>query len=32
MAEAYAIDHVQPVDMFPQTPHVENIVRLQLRA
>lgn len=29
MADAYSIDHVQPVDMFPQTPHVENIVRLQ---
>ncbi|MBX3102628.1 MAG: 23S rRNA (uracil(1939)-C(5))-methyltransferase RlmD [Bacteroidetes bacterium] len=31
MADAYTVDHVQPVDMFPQTPHVENIVRLQLR-
>ncbi len=28
---AYAVDVVHPVDMFPQTHHVENIVRLRLR-
>ena len=28
MKEAYTITHVQPVDMFPHTYHVENIVRL----
>ena len=28
---AYAVDVVHPVDMFPQTHHVENIVRLKLR-
>lgn len=29
--EAYKIQTVQPVDMFPQTHHVENIVLLELR-
>jgi 23S rRNA (uracil1939-C5)-methyltransferase len=29
--EKYAVDAVQPVDMFPHTHHVENIVSLQLR-
>lgn len=28
---AYAVDVVHPVDMFPQTHHVENIVRLKLK-
>ena len=28
---AYAVDVVHPVDMFPQTHHVENIVRLRLK-
>jgi 23S rRNA (uracil1939-C5)-methyltransferase len=27
----YIIDHVQPVDMFPHTYHVENVVRLVKR-
>ena len=27
----YAVTDVQPVDMFPHTHHVENVVRLQLR-
>ncbi|PSQ64749.1 MAG: 23S rRNA (uracil(1939)-C(5))-methyltransferase RlmD, partial [Bacteroidetes bacterium QH_2_64_74] len=27
----YRIDAVQPVDMFPHTPHVENVVRLTRR-
>ena len=26
--EAYKVTDVQPVDMFPHTPHVENVVRL----
>jgi len=29
---AYEVDVVHPVDMFPQTHHVENVVRLKLRS
>lgn len=32
MAERYMVSAVQPVDMFPQTMHVENIVRLDRRS
>lgn len=28
---AYRVDAVQPVDMFPHTHHVENVVKLTLR-
>ncbi len=29
--DLYRVTHVQPLDMFPHTAHVENIVRLELR-
>ncbi len=32
LSEKYAISVVQPVDMFPHTHHVENVVRLDLKA
>ncbi|RZS97003.1 23S rRNA (uracil1939-C5)-methyltransferase [Cecembia calidifontis] len=32
LAEKYVIDKIQPVDMFPQTYHVENVVRLTLKS
>jgi 23S rRNA (uracil1939-C5)-methyltransferase len=31
LSEAYDISAVQPVDMFPQTYHIENVVDLKLR-
>ena len=31
MKEKYSVTHIQPVDMFPQTHHVENIVVLELK-
>ena len=27
----YAVTRVQPVDMFPHTHHIENVVQLKLR-
>lgn len=32
LAEKYTVDKIQPVDMFPQTYHVENVVRLSLKS
>lgn len=32
LAEKYTVDRIQPVDMFPQTYHVENVVRLTLKS
>ena len=31
MKEKYKVTQIQPIDMFPQTHHVENIVVLKLR-
>ena len=31
MKEKYQVTHIQPIDMFPQTHHVENIIVLKLR-
>ena len=31
MDSKYKVAAVQPVDMFPHTPHVENVVLLELR-
>jgi len=32
MSEDYTVEKVQPVDMFPQTHHVENVVLMRRRA
>jgi 23S rRNA (uracil1939-C5)-methyltransferase len=32
LSEVYYIKQVQPVDMFPQTHHVENVVTLELKS
>jgi len=32
LKEHYRIDRVQPVDMFPHTPHIENVVRCSLKS
>ncbi|MEB2776323.1 23S rRNA (uracil(1939)-C(5))-methyltransferase RlmD [Algoriphagus sp. D3-2-R+10] len=32
LSEKYKVDKVQPVDMFPQTYHVENVVLLTLKS
>ena len=31
MDELYKVTYIQPIDMFPQTHHVENIVVLELK-
>jgi 23S rRNA (uracil1939-C5)-methyltransferase len=31
LSPAYQVTRVQPVDMFPHTHHVENVVLLELR-
>ena len=32
LSEKYSVEKLQPVDMFPQTYHVENIVLLTLKS
>lgn len=32
LGELYAVDAIQPVDMFPHTHHIENVVALSLKA
>lgn len=32
LKEKYAVEKIQPVDMFPQTYHVENVVSLRLKS
>jgi 23S rRNA (uracil1939-C5)-methyltransferase len=32
MKDVYKVLKIQPVDMFPQTHHVENVVLLQLKS
>jgi 23S rRNA (uracil1939-C5)-methyltransferase len=31
LSEKYSVESIQPVDMFPQTHHVENIIKLKLK-
>jgi len=31
LAEAYDVTAIRPVDMFPHTHHIENVVQLKLR-
>ncbi len=31
LSEKYTVTRIQPVDMFPHTTHIENVVRLQLK-
>jgi 23S rRNA (uracil1939-C5)-methyltransferase len=32
LSAQYEVTRIQPVDMFPQTHHVENVVTLELKA
>src|SRR5690606_7029659 len=31
LSEKYSVERIRPVDMFPQTQHVENVALLKLR-
>jgi 23S rRNA (uracil1939-C5)-methyltransferase len=31
LGEKYTITKIQPVDMFPHTHHIENVVQLKIR-
>ncbi|MBD5020371.1 23S rRNA (uracil-5-)-methyltransferase RumA, partial [Xanthomonas citri pv. citri] len=32
LSKDYRVDYIQPVDMFPQTAHVEAVARLVLKS
>lgn len=32
LSEGYSVEKIQPVDMFPHTHHIENVVQLKLKA
>jgi 23S rRNA (uracil1939-C5)-methyltransferase len=32
LGEKYSVEKIQPVDMFPHTHHIENVVQLKLKS
>jgi 23S rRNA (uracil1939-C5)-methyltransferase len=31
LSEKYSVEKIQPVDMFPHTHHIENVIQLKLK-